>query len=83
MTAVNTTLYGKQGDSKFEIHPATVAEQVSVADEAGGSSTVADEIVKLRQQISAAVNQGIHFKGLSPKTMLCRQSLTKPVGSTA
>ena len=64
MTAVNTTLYGKQGESKFQLNPSTVAEQVAVKDEAGSDSTVAAEIVKLRQQIAAAVNQGIHFKGV-------------------
>lgn len=68
MTAVATTLYGKQGDSKFELNPTTTAEQVSVPDEAGAASNVAAEIVKLRQQITAAVNQGIHFKGVVTQT---------------
>lgn len=64
MTAVNTTLYGKQGNEKFELNPQTTAEQVTIADDAGQASNVESEIIKLRQQINAAVNQGIHFKGV-------------------
>lgn len=64
MTAVATTLYGRQGETKFELNPKTTAEQVSVPDESGAASTVAAEIVKLRQQITTAVNQGIHFQGV-------------------
>lgn len=64
MTAVKTTLYGKQGDSKFELEPKTSADQVTIADELGTASTVEAEIVKLRQALTAAVDAGIHFKGV-------------------
>lgn len=68
MPAVNTTLYGKEGETKIPLNPKTTAEQVAIANESGGDSTVAAEIVKLRQQITAAVNQGIHFKGTVSST---------------
>ena len=64
MTAVDTTLYGKQGQERFELNPKTTAAQVSVNDETGAASNVEAEIVKLRQQISAAVDAGIHFQGV-------------------
>ena len=63
MTAINTTLYGKQGAEAFELNPKTVASQVTVPASDGSDSTVADEIIKLRQQITAAVDAGIHFQG--------------------
>lgn len=64
MSSINTTLYGKQGNEKFSLNPRTIAEQVEIADDAGQASNVESEIIKLRQQINAAVNQGIHFKGV-------------------
>lgn len=63
MAAVNTTLYGKQGASQFQLNPSTIASQVSVPAEDGASSNVENEIIKLRQQITAAVNAGVHFQG--------------------
>lgn len=64
MASVKTTLYGKQGESKFALEPATSAIQVSVADELGGVSNVEAELIKLRQQIAAAVDAGVHFQGV-------------------
>lgn len=41
MPAVNTTLYGKEGETKIPLNPKTTAEQVAIANESGGDSTVA------------------------------------------
>lgn len=64
MTAVNTTLYGKQGNEKFALNPSTTAEQVAIPDEQGQVSDMEAEIIKLRQQLNAVANAGIHFKGV-------------------
>ena len=62
--AVNTTLYGKQGDGQVELAPKTVSQQVIMNDVDGTPSTVEDEIVELRHQISGlAGGGGISFKG--------------------
>lgn len=62
MTAVNTTLYGKQGETKFQIYPKTSAEQVDIPAIDGSASTVADEIVTIRQLLNEVINAGVRFQ---------------------
>lgn len=64
MADVATQLYGKEGSTTFGLLPKTIASQVTINDVSGGVSTVDAEIVKLRQQISAAADAGVRFKGV-------------------
>lgn len=67
--ATPTTLYSKQGITKEELAPSTVASQVAVNDEDGNASNVEQEVIKLRNRINVVANEGIHFKGAVTSTM--------------
>ena len=59
----NYRLCVKNGTLSEEINPYTDAGVVAINDENGVASTVAVEIVALRQNIASAVDAGIHFRG--------------------
>ena len=68
MAAVDTTLYGKEGENKFQINPKTTATQVTISDDKGSPSTVQAEVLKLREKINAIANEGILFRGVVTQT---------------
>ena len=61
--ALNTKLYGKNGETQTQLNPETVAAQVIINDAAGVGSNVEAEIEKLRIDIAALINGGVVFKG--------------------
>lgn len=61
--ALNTKLYGKNGETQTQLNPETVAAQVVINDAAGAGSNVAAEIEKLRTDVAALINGGVVFKG--------------------
>lgn len=61
--ALNTKLYGKNGETQTQLNPETVAAQVIINDAAGVGSNVEAEIEKLRTDVSALINGGVVFKG--------------------
>lgn len=61
--ALNTKLYGKNGETQTQLNPETVASQVIINDAAGVSSNVEAEIEKLRTDVAALINGGVVFKG--------------------
>lgn len=61
--ALNTKLYGKNGETQTQLNPETVAAQVIINDAAGVSSNVEAEIEKLRTDVAALINGGVVFKG--------------------
>lgn len=63
-----TTLYAKNGELVEALAPSTVAIQVVINDEDGNSSNVEAEIVDLRKRVNAAIDAGVHFKGVVNST---------------
>lgn len=61
--ALNTKLYGKNGETQTQLNPETVAAQVIINDAAGVGSNVEAEIEKLRTDVAALINGGVVFKG--------------------
>lgn len=61
--ALNTKLYGKNGETQTQINPETVAAQVIINDAEGVGSNVEAEIEKLRTDVAALINGGVVFKG--------------------
>ena len=61
--ALNTKLYGKNGETQTQLNPETVAAQVIINDAAGEGSNVEAEIEKLRTDVAALINGGVVFKG--------------------
>lgn len=61
--ALNTKLYGKNGETQTQLNPETVAAQVIINDAAGMGSNVEAEIEKLRTDVAALINGGVVFKG--------------------
>lgn len=61
--ALNTKLYGKNGETQTQLNPETVAAQVIINDAAGAGSNVEAEIEKLRTDVAALINGGVVFKG--------------------
>ena len=61
--ALNTKLYGKNGETQTQLNPETVAAQVIINDAAGVCSNVEAEIEKLRTDVAALINGGVVFKG--------------------
>ena len=61
--ALNTKLYGKNGETQTQLNPETVAAQVIINDAAGVGSNVEAEITKLRTDVAALINGGVVFKG--------------------
>ena len=61
--ALNTKLYGKNGETQILLNPETVAAQVIINDAAGEGSNVEAEIEKLRTDVAALINGGVVFKG--------------------
>lgn len=67
-SAIETTLYGKEGATTFEVAPKTKANLVFIAAENGSDSDVDTEINAIRQQIQNIVNEGVVFKGALTST---------------
>ncbi len=63
-TLTPTTLYSHEGATNTAIAPATTAEQVEINDADGNASTVAAEVVAIRNKISEAIDGGIRFMGV-------------------
>lgn len=61
--ALNTKLYGKNGETQTQLNPETVAAQVIINDAEGVGSNVEAEIEKLRTDVAALINGGVVFKG--------------------
>nr|DAQ55194.1 MAG TPA: hypothetical protein [Caudoviricetes sp.] len=61
--ALNTKLYGKNGETQTQLNPETVAAQVIINDADGSGSNVEVEIEKLRTDVAALLNGGVVFKG--------------------
>lgn len=61
--ALNTKLYGKNGETQTQLNPETVAAQVIINDADGSGSNVEVEIEKLRTDVAALINGGVVFKG--------------------
>lgn len=61
--ALNTKLYGKNGETQTQLNPETVAAQVIINNAAGVGSNVEAEIEKLRTDVAALINGGVVFKG--------------------
>lgn len=61
--ALNTKLYGKNGETQTQLNPETVAAQVIINDAACVGSNVEAEIEKLRTDVAALINGGVVFKG--------------------
>lgn len=61
--ALNTRIYGKNGETQVQLNPETVAAQVIINDAAGVGSNVEAEIEKLRTDVAALINGGVVFKG--------------------
>lgn len=66
--AINTKLYGKNGESQTQLNPETTASQVTINDSAGVGSNVESEIIKLRTDVAALLNGGVVFKGALTST---------------
>lgn len=61
--ALNTRIYGKNGETQVQLNPETTASQVVIYDAAGVGSNVEAEIEKLRTDVAALINGGVVFKG--------------------
>lgn len=61
--ALNTKLYGKNGETQTQLNPETTASQVIINDADGSGSNVEAEIEKLRTDVAALINGGVVFKG--------------------
>lgn len=66
--ALNTKLYGKNGETQTQLNPETIASQVVINDAAGVGSNVEAEIEKLRTDVAALINGGVVFKGALTST---------------
>ena len=61
--ALNTKIYGKNGETQVQLNPETTASQVVINNAAGVGSNVEVEIEKLRTDVAALINGGVVFKG--------------------
>lgn len=61
--ALNTKIYGKNGETQVQLNPETTASQVIINDADGSGSNVEAEIEKLRTDVAALINGGVVFKG--------------------
>lgn len=61
--ALNTRIYGKNGETQVQLNPETTASQVIINDADGSGSNVEAEIEKLRTDVAALINGGVVFKG--------------------
>lgn len=61
--ALNTKIYGKNGETQVQLNPETTASQVVINNAAGAGSNVEVEIEKLRTDVAALINGGVVFKG--------------------
>lgn len=61
--ALNTKIYGKNGETQVQLNPETTASQVVINNAAGEGSNVEAEIEKLRTDVAALINGGVVFKG--------------------
>lgn len=66
--ALNTKIYGKNGESQVQLNPETIASQVVINDADGAGSNVEAEIEKLRTDVAALINGGVVFKGALTST---------------